>query len=115
MRYLMDENMYGDVVDRLRTAGHDISWVAEDNPSTPDPNVLARASKEDRVLVTLDVGDFGNLVFASGAEAQCGVVLFRFRHTSTPEQVDFMVGILDTNAPWAGRFSVIRTGPILIG
>ena len=112
---MMDENMYGDVVDRLRTVGHDVSWVAEDNPSAPDPNVLARASREDRVLVTLDAGDFGNLVFVDGAESQSGVVLFRFRRTSTLEQVDLISGVLDANTPWAGKFSVIRTGPTPTG
>ena len=103
--------MYGDVVAQLRAVGHDVAWVAEDNPSTADPNVLARAMREDRVLVTLDTGDFGKLVFADGADARCGVVLFRFRDTTTPEEADFIAGVLDTNAPWAGRFSVIRTGP----
>ena len=111
MRYLMDENMYGVVVSQLRNAGHDVNWVAEDSPSSADPNVLARALREDRVLVTLDTGDFGKLVFAEGADARCGVVLFRFRGTSPPEEADFIAGVLDTNAPWVGRFSVIRTGP----
>ena len=111
MRYLMDENMHGDVVAHLRNAGHDVAWVAEDSPSSADPNVLARASREDRVLVTFDKEDFGNLVFAEGADARCGVVLFRFRATDRPEQADFIAGVLNTNAPWAGRFSVIRTGP----
>ncbi len=111
MRYLMDENMYGGVVAQLREAGHDIAWVAEDSPSSADPNVLARASREDRVLVTLDAGDFGKLVFADGARAPCGVVLFRFRETNPPEEADFIAGVLDTTAPWSGRFSVIRTGP----
>lgn len=108
---MVDENMYGDVVGRLRTTGHDVSWVAEDNPSTPEPNVLARASREGRVLVTMDVGDFGNLVFAAGADAQGGVVLFRFRITSTSGQMNFITGILDSDTPWAGRLSVIRTSP----
>ena len=111
MRYLMDENMYGDVVAQLRNSGHDVAWIAEDSPSTADPNVLARALREDRVLVTFDKEDFGNLVFAEGAEAQCGIVLFRFRATDRPEQAAFITGVLDSNAPWVGRFSVIRTGP----
>ena len=111
----MDENTHSDVVMRLRNAGHDVTWVVEDRPSSTDSNVLAKVVQEDRVLVTFDKEDFGNLVFAAGAEAQCGVVLFRFRDTSTPEQVDFMVGVLDTNAPWSGRFSVIRTGPTPTG
>ena len=111
MRYLMDENMYADVVAQLRYAGHDVTWVAEDSPATADPNVLARALREDRVLITLDVADFGNLVFAEGANAQCGVAIFRFRNTDRPEREAFITGVLDSNAPWVGRFSVIRTGP----
>ena len=115
VRYLIDENMPSAVVEYLRNAGHDVAWVLEDSPSTSDPTILDRASQEDRVLVTFDKEDFGSLIFAGGAEAQCGVILCRFRDTDRPNQEAFMSGILDTNTPWAGKFSFIRTGPTPTG
>ena len=70
MVILADENVPGAAVARLRDAGHDVSWVSEDAPGTADPDVLERASKEDRLLVTFDK-DFGDLAYRAGLRARC--------------------------------------------
>jgi hypothetical protein len=48
----------------------------EDAPGTPDREVLARAQREGRALVTFDK-DFGELAFRVGLAASAGVILFR--------------------------------------
>ncbi len=36
----------------LRESGHDVEAVVDDAPRTLDPEVLARAVKEERILIT---------------------------------------------------------------
>lgn len=76
MRVLADENVPEPAVAALRAHGYDVVWMHEVAAGTPDLEVLARAQREQRVLVTLDK-DFGELAFRHGAAAQCGVVLVR--------------------------------------
>jgi len=61
MRLCANENIPEDCVVRLRERGHDVLWIREAAPGGPDPDVLARALTEDRLLITFDK-DFGELV-----------------------------------------------------
>lgn len=72
-RLLADENVPGAVVAALRQQGHDVAWIHEDAPGSPDPEVLERAQREGRVVVTFDK-DFGELAFRRGLAASVGVV-----------------------------------------
>ena len=54
MRVLADENMSGLTVSLLRASGHDVVWVGEERPRTPDLNVLEWATQERRLLITFD-------------------------------------------------------------
>lgn len=62
MRLLADENIPGDAVDALRAAGHDVVWIHTDAPGSTDPDVLALAQREGRIVVTFDK-DFGELAW----------------------------------------------------
>jgi hypothetical protein len=75
MRWLADECVAAALVDRLRGAGHDVSYVAEAGAGATDAAVLGLAHDEDRLLLTEDK-DFGDLVFRS-RRAVPGVVLLR--------------------------------------
>lgn len=50
----------------LRRLGHDVVELAEEGDDPGDAEVLARAARERRVLVTMD-NDFGRLVLLHGA------------------------------------------------
>jgi hypothetical protein len=76
MRFLANENFPGAAVTALRAAGHDIVWVRIAAPGASDPDVLAWAARDERVLLTFDK-DFGELARASALPGTCGVVLFR--------------------------------------
>ena len=76
-----------DAVIALREAGQDVAWVRTDAPGSPDPDVLARAVSEARVLLAFDK-DFGELAYRFGLPAQCGVVLFRVPMRHRPALVD---------------------------
>jgi predicted nuclease of predicted toxin-antitoxin system len=64
MRLLADENFPGAAVTALGAVGHDVVWVGAVAPGTSDPDVLAWAAREQRILLTFDK-DFGELAKAS--------------------------------------------------
>lgn len=113
MRFMADENLPGQVVTLLRDAGHDVAWAAEDMPSAPDSDVLTRAVREDRIVVTYDKKDYGRLIYQDGHPAHSGVILFRFRGMSAPAQSAFIANTVSNDAiDWRGHFTTIRTGPV---
>ena len=85
MRLLADENIPGDAIAALRAAGHDVVWVRTDGPGSTDRDILARAQREDRIVLTFDK-DFGELAWRARLPAACGVVLLRLL-MPTPEDV----------------------------
>ena len=100
MRILADENMPDRTVELLRMAGHDVHFVKETMPSEADPNVLAVATGENRLLATQDK-DFGDIVVNRNQPAPYGVVLFRL-HDDIPDTDRFrlMAAILDARNGW---------------
>lgn len=108
MRLLVDENMPADAVATLRSAGHDVAFVTEDSPSAADPELLQRAVREDRILVSFDK-DYGSLTYRDRLPATCGVVLFRLAVEITNEmRARFVTGTLTAQDDWSGYFWVIR-------
>jgi len=60
--WLADECVSASLVRELRSAGHDVLYIAEFAASLSDVEVMALASREGRLLLTADK-DFGELVF----------------------------------------------------
>lgn len=63
MKLLADENIDTEWIQALRDDGHDVVRVvdvADLGVSATDPDVLAVATRDDRVLLTADQSDFGN-------------------------------------------------------
>lgn len=76
MRFLVDENVPLDVVDRHWAEGHDVSWAQTDYPGADDEVLLGIAQNEKRIVVTFDT-HFGTLAFHRNLPASSGVVLSR--------------------------------------
>jgi predicted nuclease of predicted toxin-antitoxin system len=77
MKFLFDQNMERRLAALLRNLGHDIKIVGVDYPpGILDDAVLAHAFKENRILLTNDRSDFGELIFRYH-HPHCGVMLFR--------------------------------------
>ena len=76
MKVKLDENMPMALAELLRSRGHDVSTVPEENLSgVEDSFILTRATEETRLLMTFDV-DFGDIrSFPVGSHA--GIVVFR--------------------------------------
>ncbi len=79
MRFYADENFPLDTVIELRRLGHDVLTMFEDgraNKAIPDEAVLTRATKLERVLLTINRRDFKRLHNADPNHA--GIVICTF-------------------------------------
>ena len=77
MKFLLDQNAECRIASFLRNSGHDVKVVAVDfPPNISDHEVLANAYKEQRILITNDKGDFGELIFKD-LHPHTGVILLR--------------------------------------
>jgi len=106
MRLCANENISEDCVVKLRRDGHDVLWIRDSAPGSPDKDVLARAQREHRLLITFDK-DFGQLVFRQGAQASHGVVLFRISQVSSAVTAERVSIALASRDDWEGQFSVV--------
>lgn len=90
LKLLLDENIGKQVATALRWSGYDIASIFEDAPGSTDEDVLKRARKEKRIVVTLD-RDFGTLVFRD-SESHVGVLFLRLQK----ESVEDIIFVLDS-------------------
>src|SRR6266567_4682783 len=80
MRFLADMGVSQQVVEWLRTSGHDAVHLRDEGlQRLPNGEIFRKAIREERIVLTFDL-DFGEIVAASGARS-VSVVLFRLRNT----------------------------------
>lgn len=111
MRFLANENFPGDAVARLKAAGHDVTWVRTAAPGSSDEEVLARAAREERIVLTFDE-DFGELAWRAGLPATSGVVLFRLPMPAAADAGAVLAARIVERTDWAGHFSVLEPGRV---
>ncbi len=111
MYFLANENFPFDAVEALRQNGHDVAWIRVDSPGISDPEVLSRAQKENRILLTFDK-DFGELAFRSKLPATTGIILFRIKAPSGAVVAEKVVRAITLRDDWHGHFSVIEDDKI---
>ena len=77
MKFLTDENIAVNVLQSLRTAGHDVKDIKEEKLyGVSDHIILELANKENRILVTHDKD------FACFTQKHKGIILLRFQNQS---------------------------------
>ena len=103
MRFLIDACVGHALTIWLRDLGHDVAEVGERGPGIEDDEVLAWASAERRVLITMDK-DFGFLIFSQGA-SHCGLV--RLPHIRTQRAIRLMERVLDSYAEHLVRGAIV--------
>jgi hypothetical protein len=76
-----------------------------------DPDVLAWATRDERILPTFDK-DFGELARGSALPPTCGVVLFRMSMPGPGDIGQRLRNLVTSRDDWAGHFSVIEPGRV---
>ena len=75
MRFKLDENFSRQAEEFLRTAGHDVMTVHDEQLSgAPDTTIFDACAGEHRILITLD-HDFGNIIRFPPAKSSGIVVI----------------------------------------
>lgn len=106
MRFLVNENITGTVINELRQRGHDVLAAKESMRSATDDVILARAQTEERIVLTHDK-DFGELAVRSQIPASCGVILFRLSGSRPKLDNQRVLEAIDSRTDWQGHFSVV--------
>ncbi len=108
MRFLADECCDTGLVESLRNDGHDVSYVAEEKPGTPDDEILIAAYNEGRILITEDK-DFGELVYRL-KKPSIGIILIRIDVKDKHLKWELLKKLLDRYSDrLSGNFVVIDT------
>lgn len=90
MRFLADMGVSQQVVEWLRTNGHDAVHLRDEGlQRLPNGEIFQKAGREQRIVLTFDL-DFGEILAASAGQI-VSVVLFRLRNT----RADFVIQRLD--------------------
>jgi len=111
MRILANENFPADAVSALRDHGHDVAWIRTDSPGITDKDVLDRAQREDRILITFDK-DFGELAFRLKLPSISGIILFRISAPSSKQVAKTAVAALESRNDWRDHFAVVEDNRI---
>ena len=90
MKILLDTCVWGGGGEILEAAGHDVVWAGAWDIDPGDDEILARAYREGRVLVTLDK-DFGELAIVHG-QPHAGIV--RLVNWSAHQQASICLTVL---------------------
>ena len=89
MKIVADESIDKQIVDRLRSDGHDVVFIAELDPGIEDEAVLLRSRESNSVLLTADK-DFGELVFRQRL-LHSGIVLIRLAGLKPETKAELVV------------------------
>ena len=89
----------------MREQGQEVSSVFEEARGETDDEVIRRARRENRVLVTSDK-DFGEKAFREGLPHE-GIVLLRLKDRRATRQMRVIQELLQQGEQLVGRFLVV--------
>jgi predicted nuclease of predicted toxin-antitoxin system len=90
-----------------------VRLISESAPSLRDPDVLALAVRERRILVTND-SDFGELVFRHGLQ-HTGVLFLRLDVLSFDRLAARFIEVIDSHRDLLVEFLVVTPGDLRVG
>ena len=79
MDFVANENFPLFSVRLLRNAGHNVASIIEETPGATDSDILKRAQREKRIILTFD-RDYGELIYRHRTFFAEGVVYFALIH-----------------------------------
>jgi len=107
MRFIVDECFGPVVVAWLRGEGHDVISIYQVARGAIDEDILAWATRDDRVLITLDK-DFGDLVFRDRLPHR-GVILLRLDDETSANAIRVLSNLLAGYADQIDHHFVVVT------
>ena len=111
IKILADENIASGLVNGVRDAGYDVSYVVELSPGISDNAVLDLAHREGRVLITEDK-DFGNLVYRL-KKPGFSVILIRIAEKQRDIKLERLLVLLDKYSnKLEGNYVVVESDKI---
>lgn len=97
----------------LQDEGYDTKSVRAIDPRLPDEEILKTATREHRMVITMDK-DFGELVYNSGL-AHAGVLLLRLDEARSDEKINVVKWILSEYSDLIeNKFCVFKDGKLRI-
>jgi predicted nuclease of predicted toxin-antitoxin system len=113
LKFLCDSDVDGPLVRRLRDDGHEVAYMTEIQPDSPDEHVLELANSTQAVLITRDKG-FGNLVYRQRLVTH-GVLLLRLSGVPMSERKDLLSRAAQQHGhELKGAFSVLTRGGLRV-
>jgi len=106
MKFLANMCMATRIVEWLRSMGHDVVHLREENlQRIADKEVFKKAVSENRILLTFDL-DFSEIVALSEGEA-VSIILFRLKNTRTPYVLKRLKHVLEESSKLLKKGSII--------
>lgn len=107
MKLKLDENVHGDVGETLRTQGHDVLTVHDqDLAGHPDTDVAAAVKDEGRCLVTFDL-DFADPRRYPPSD-YAGLVVLRLRVPTAKQQTERLAAFFAERSEVVGRLWIVE-------
>jgi len=103
VKLLLDTCVWGGACKELQSAGHDVIWAGEWHEDPGDDEILQRAHREERILVTLDK-DFGELAIVRGIP-HSGII--RLVNLAAREQAPTCLRVIELHRDEIGRGAII--------
>ena len=107
MKILLDACVWGGASEELKSAGHDVVWAGEWREDPGDEEILDRAHRERRVLVTLDK-DFGELAIVHGTP-HSGII--RLVSLSSKQQASACLRVINLHCDELKSGAIITVEP----
>jgi predicted nuclease of predicted toxin-antitoxin system len=106
MRFLADMGVSKQVVEWLRTNGHDAIHLRDEGlQRLPNGEIFQKAGHEQRIVLTFDL-DFGEILAGSGGQI-VSVILFRLRNTRTGFVIRRLGDVLSTSSAELAQGAII--------
>ena len=103
MKILLDTCVWGKAQEKLVQEGHDVVWGGDWSEDPGDLEILERAHKEGRVLITLDK-DFGELAIVRRIP-HSGII--RLVEISARQQADVCLQVIHRYEDILGKGAII--------
>ncbi len=95
--FLADENVSPETAAHLEALGYQCHSLVREGPrQLADPEVVALAKREQRIIITHDL-DFGEIYYFA-EDGELGVIVLRLRHQTVEAVNDILERFLETRA-----------------